>query len=464
MTTFWISQSKHWCEFCKVWVQPDPVSIKTHEKAQKHQNTVKQFLYEQKQKKFQDKRDKEDLQKTLASIEAAAREQLDQDLRPQANIPPPPPPPPPPGFEAFDHTTGRGIAAGPTDAPGLPVVFATGLADLHSGVAANDLHLQPPPPPPPVPLRKSRWGDSDAPPPPPPPPPPPTEAETDAADVGPVGAAIPGRYTVRGVTYVEGEFCLELLQPGAAVEAFVCTAPPPTTAVAAAEAAPVPTWQTGRIVQSHKISVPNTQVVLHTFSVELDSTSLIVKDVAASNLRMIAVDAVAPEEREEEAPPPATTDEFGLPLWQPAALGSVEPAAGEGSSSSVAAGTKRRREGNPFAPSSSSADAATAEALDADGDAMDAYSVHNPFGGRYRGVQLDGGDEEPLAETTRLVGLSAVGVVGRSTTSVVVTPAAAGVTPAVVTAAPAEAEQAVVVFKARAPKKGVQLRRKASDD
>jgi hypothetical protein len=36
MTEFWVSNAKHYCKHCKVWMQGDKVSIKNHEVGKRH--------------------------------------------------------------------------------------------------------------------------------------------------------------------------------------------------------------------------------------------------------------------------------------------------------------------------------------------------------------------------------------------------------------------------------------------
>lgn len=93
MTERWVSQPKHFCNYCKIWAQGDPVSIKLHEQGKNHQVNVKQYLIDQRKQKLENADQTNELQRTLAGIEAAAREQVARDFA--GSVPPPPPPPPP---------------------------------------------------------------------------------------------------------------------------------------------------------------------------------------------------------------------------------------------------------------------------------------------------------------------------------------------------------------------------------
>ena len=71
----------HWCEYCRVWTQPDFVSIKGHENGSKHQESVRQFLLNQKKRKTDEERSKAELSSMLARMESAAVAGLQKDVR-----------------------------------------------------------------------------------------------------------------------------------------------------------------------------------------------------------------------------------------------------------------------------------------------------------------------------------------------------------------------------------------------
>ena len=312
------------------------------------------------------------------------------------------------------------------------------------------------------------------------------------------------------------------------------------------------------ISRCHAVAVPNTKLVLRTYSVEFrvplragdDAESageaedagggggggplVTVHEVAPSNIRIIVKGGGAAEGAASGPPPPPPppprplVDEFGLPLWRPATPPPPAAAAadeGDGQQRGQQnAGAKRRRGadgGNPFAGGRGGG--ATAAELDAsafdDGDEADAYAVHNPFGGKYRGVALDGAGgassasgggvaPPPLQDSAAAAAIASVdggagavkdehGVKTSPTAPAsgagvhwVALHAGGAVTPAVVVAtvadpapaggqaapppagglAPAAAVESPggqpvqVVFKARALKPGAQMRRKAAED
>lgn len=40
MTEYWVSQPKHWCEYCRCWIQNNPGSILHHEQGTRHKEQV----------------------------------------------------------------------------------------------------------------------------------------------------------------------------------------------------------------------------------------------------------------------------------------------------------------------------------------------------------------------------------------------------------------------------------------
>ena len=71
MCDFWVSQARHYCNYCKVWTSGSKESVRRHEEGARHKDRVAQIL----KKKRQGPRvpaDARNLQKQLADIEAAA--------------------------------------------------------------------------------------------------------------------------------------------------------------------------------------------------------------------------------------------------------------------------------------------------------------------------------------------------------------------------------------------------------
>ena len=80
MTEFWVSNAKHYCKYCKVWMQGDRVSIRNHESGKRHQEALLEFKKERSEAKRGAALDERELQKQLREIEKAAAAAVDQDL------------------------------------------------------------------------------------------------------------------------------------------------------------------------------------------------------------------------------------------------------------------------------------------------------------------------------------------------------------------------------------------------
>ena len=80
MTEFWKSNAKHYCKYCKVWMQGDKISIKNHEQGKRHREVMFEFKKEQREAKRGAAMDERELQKQLRDIERAAAAAVDQDM------------------------------------------------------------------------------------------------------------------------------------------------------------------------------------------------------------------------------------------------------------------------------------------------------------------------------------------------------------------------------------------------
>ncbi|KAE9362133.1 hypothetical protein PF008_g339 [Phytophthora fragariae] len=118
MVDYWVSRERHYCKYCNVWMQSDKLSIKHHEQGRKHKEKMEETFKAKRQAKSDASCAQKELQDQLKQIEEAAQAKYEQDMaglappppprRPgQANAPPPPPrrpgpsgsnarPPPPP--------------------------------------------------------------------------------------------------------------------------------------------------------------------------------------------------------------------------------------------------------------------------------------------------------------------------------------------------------------------------------
>ena len=407
-------------------------SIRNHEAGKNHQFNVKRFLFEARAKKVDDTRQQQDLQRTLEGINAAAHAHVQADLAAAAIPPPPPPPPPPRGAKGIYSAAAAAAAAAvgataATAAAGTTAASAFSLDHDDVDTADGDHDEQtieesvpaPPPPPPPPPARVSRWDairpvaaataattaaaavdDAFAPPPPPPPPPPPT-GDGEGAGSGDVGTPeVLGLYSVRGTAYLQAEFHPERLRVGSACEAYLDDSDD---------------WHAARVLGVREMAVPNTAITLRFYSVEVvraDATAAAATagtptpvgvEVPATSLR-IRYDGSAPpadsaaaaaEDAAAAVPPPvaAVDENTGMGVWQSVA---VHDDADAGVYSSAGGGGSRKRarrladQEDVSKTLSALGASARATALEESLEADRALDSYNPFGGRYKGVDVDG--------------------------------------------------------------------------
>ncbi|CAM0136372.1 unnamed protein product [Umbelopsis sp. WA50703] len=72
MSEFWVSQQRHWCQYCKKYITNNKPSISIHENGKAHKEMVEKFLRDVYKRGKQANKDKEDVQKELQRIEQAA--------------------------------------------------------------------------------------------------------------------------------------------------------------------------------------------------------------------------------------------------------------------------------------------------------------------------------------------------------------------------------------------------------
>ena len=85
MCDFWVSQARHYCNYCKVWTSGSKESVRRHEEGARHKDRVAQIL----KKKRQGPRvpaDARNLQKQLADIEAAAAASMGASARGERGV------------------------------------------------------------------------------------------------------------------------------------------------------------------------------------------------------------------------------------------------------------------------------------------------------------------------------------------------------------------------------------------
>jgi hypothetical protein len=98
MTEYWVSQSKFYCKFCKIWMGDNkpvhinqfiyiywlfltitPQSRSLHDSSDRHKSQVEYFHKKQRDDKLYGAKSEKDLQQQLAAIERAARDAISQD-------------------------------------------------------------------------------------------------------------------------------------------------------------------------------------------------------------------------------------------------------------------------------------------------------------------------------------------------------------------------------------------------
>jgi len=79
MTEYWVSQARHWCEYCRIFINGTKPSIAFHENGRKHKEIVELFLRDMR-KRGRDRRiEKDDTAKELAKIEREAMKQYQRE-------------------------------------------------------------------------------------------------------------------------------------------------------------------------------------------------------------------------------------------------------------------------------------------------------------------------------------------------------------------------------------------------
>ncbi|TDH68239.1 hypothetical protein CCR75_006738 [Bremia lactucae] len=98
MVDYWVSKERHYCKYCNVWMQSDKPSIKHHEHGRKHKEKVEETLKLKRQAKSDANKSQRELHDQLEAIEKAAQAKYAQDManlrapnRLKQKTPPPPP-------------------------------------------------------------------------------------------------------------------------------------------------------------------------------------------------------------------------------------------------------------------------------------------------------------------------------------------------------------------------------------
>ena len=79
MTEFWKSGARHWCTYCKLFINGTKPSIAYHENGKKHKEIAELYLKEMRVRAREKGKDKKELEGELAKIERAALQQYQRD-------------------------------------------------------------------------------------------------------------------------------------------------------------------------------------------------------------------------------------------------------------------------------------------------------------------------------------------------------------------------------------------------
>ena len=74
-TEYWVSQARHWCEYCRIFIGGSKQSIAFHENGKKHKEIVALSLKDMRRRGRERKKEQSELERELAQIERAANKE-----------------------------------------------------------------------------------------------------------------------------------------------------------------------------------------------------------------------------------------------------------------------------------------------------------------------------------------------------------------------------------------------------
>lgn len=342
MSEYWVSQAKYHCKYCKVWIADNKPSRALHDSGLTHKRNIELFHKKKREDSLHGALSERDLQKTLADIERSAKEALANDrlesaglFHMNASLPIPRPPP-------IQHNSISSI-----DQP-----FAISNPDTSSSFSnkhdnsRNSIDL------------------------------PPISASAQDAISQNLREDKSGVYTVRGVTYLEGQYHEERLTTGKDCEIFIES---------------VDDWISASILGCKETSVPNTEIKLRrykvAFTLEMPSggeKEVVDDDVKSDRLR-VRLDQSREAVTEEGAivavkPMVAST---GLGVWQTVSVRIVTEAEEEAERKACEAEAKEEEESAARRNTRKALEDHTNEEADSALAAFDPYNT-----GLYKGVQI----------------------------------------------------------------------------
>lgn len=81
MTEYWVSNSKHWCELCKCWLNDTPESRAHHERGSGHKLAVQRKLRDMRMKAERDAKEESRTRDQLQKLNEAADNAYKNDVK-----------------------------------------------------------------------------------------------------------------------------------------------------------------------------------------------------------------------------------------------------------------------------------------------------------------------------------------------------------------------------------------------
>ncbi|KAL4164545.1 hypothetical protein KRP22_004410 [Phytophthora ramorum] len=364
MVDYWKSNERHYCKFCNAWMQGDKLSVKHHEQGRRHKEKLEETLKLKRQAKSDASNSEKELRDQLQQIEEAAQAKYAQDMANRGRKAPPPPPtrpgqPPPP-----PRRPGQGGAARPPP-PSQPAQSrgnAPTPPPMRNPVASGGGQYRPP------------FEQEE-------------EVEEEEEDDN-------GVYAVRGVVYLEGKKHETQLETGSACQIWVEDAED---------------WIDALVERATVHTVPNTELSFRRFTVVYmlpqseeaakdgdKPKPMTERDVLADRLRIPLPSNVTLEAAEKMVDQWRNGGDAGKTQTQAPVV--IDETTGMGEWSTVEV---RQIDESPeaVAQRAAEAEAETARLTEEQKrlDALEDFSsqgdnalgAFNPWGGSYKGVNLD---------------------------------------------------------------------------
>ncbi|OAY81964.1 zinc finger protein ZOP1 [Ananas comosus] len=80
MTEYWVSQGNKWCEFCKIYIANNNLSIRTHELGQRHKDNVAKRLANMRKESTAREKEQKEAARALEQIETKAKRSYQKDV------------------------------------------------------------------------------------------------------------------------------------------------------------------------------------------------------------------------------------------------------------------------------------------------------------------------------------------------------------------------------------------------